>query len=408
MKSIKALALAALAAAALAALPAAASASGGFVADDYPATLHGSQLSDLSISVGGVPVQCKHNEPNPMSFEATLETPSPSVTTSSIDNCGGGLVMNGCQLEFHPGAETFDIGPSECGPVKIYSKYCPGSPFLVPAQDGASATYESFGSGSEAYVRITLGGKGLEYTNPAGICGFQGTRYGLEITGELKVTATDGGENAIGTSVVSELGLFLIGGPPEAETGEPRLAAPSYPVQVTGERLDLGPPYVGEITLFERGSVKASCNVAELDGGELSGPAYNEFMLDAAYSGCKLNSSNATVKMNSCQYTFSELEQVQGPHYEGGAAISCDQAGDAIQVVGPGCTLSIPAQSLVDSAGFSNVGEGHDATVWSNMGSGGVNYTAKGAFCALTFGEELSGENGSLLSHMVLHGEFPG
>jgi hypothetical protein len=411
MKSIKALALVAFAAAALAVIPAAASASGGFVAGSYPATMHGSQLTDLSVSVGAGGVTCKTGE-KPLTFAATLSKPSPSLATSSVTDptcSGGSLETKGCQLEFHPGAGTFDIGPPGCGPIKLFRSGCVGSPYLVPSQTGIPAGYVNSGSGTEANVHITLKGEGLENTNPEGLCKFSGTHKDLKISGELKMAATDAKGNPIGTSAVSgglSLGLFFAGGP-EAGEGEPRLAATEYPVRLTGERF-FDEPFIGQITLFEYNGVKVSCPTAELEGGELAGPQYTEFNLNAKYSGCTLNKHETTVAMRSCHYRFSNFEPAVLSEYRSVAAISCSKEGDKISLSAAGCTLEFPAQTLSGETGISNIPEGYNSTVVAMMSATGVHYTKTPGCEVLYFGKGLNGENGILHSDMLLHGIYPG
>lgn len=408
MKSIRTFVLAALVTAALAALPAAASASGGFVADEYPATLSGSESTDsLSFGYGTKAVVCEGA--TAPSVEATLDHPSPTVTTDSIEVgiCAGGTAFypEDCQLELQPDSGTVDIVSSGCGPAKVnLGAPCGMQVLSVPAQTGIEAEYENVGSGSSAGVKVTIDDSGLEYTSSGGLCGKQT----LSIDATLNLTATDAGGSPIGASVLADdlpHGLFLAGGPGE---GEPRLASLLYPTQVTGERFQLGEVMNGQLTLLEVSGKKVSCSAGEFDGGELSGPAYGEFSLSAAYSGCKIAAFNANVAMSGCEYAYSDLEQTGEDVYASAAAIVCGE-GSEIKVTGAGCTLKIPAQTLAGGEGtvMANIEEGYDSTVGMMMTASGVKYTASG-LCPLAGFPNGTYSNANHQSDVMLHGVLPG
>jgi hypothetical protein len=414
MKRIKGLALAAFAVAAMAALPAAASASGGFVADSYPATLHGSQVGWLTINPGGHEIGCNAAQ-GAMTFEGTLAKPYPSATTSKTSDpkCNSGSVeLKGCQLQLHPGTATVDIVTSGCGPVNVWSSSCLGYS-SIGAQSGIAAKFENYGSGSEAGFRVVFSNASVQYTVAKGnLCEKAGT-YTLLLNGEFKVTATNAESKAIGTSVISgdvPLGLFVDG-------GSSSLAAPEYPVHVKGGRIQFGGEPLGEIKLFAQGErVKVTCTGASLDGGELSGPA-KEFTLNASYSGCMLSPGPfpVSVSMSSCHYAFSKLEKVSESEFNSAAAIACSKEADLIVISGvPACTLKIPAQTLGgEPTALTNLFEGYERSVTALMFGSGVHYTTVGANCAVIFnksgwGKEHTGEDASLESDMLLNGVFPG
>lgn len=410
MKSIRGLALAVLAAAALAAVPAAASASGGFVADQYPATLHGSQLSGLGFQFGSSGPTFICEQGTGLTFEGTLAKAYPSASSSKITDpskCNsGGLTTNGCQLIFHPGTGTLDIGPSGCGPLKISMTNCPAGLFSIPAQTGISATYSNSGSGSEANFHVSISDKSVEYTAPASnLCKKAGTYNDLYIFGELKVSATNAEKKPIGTSVITgnvPMGLFLTNGPA-------RLAAPEYPVRLTGERVPWSE--FAQITLFTLGpgTGKVTCKEASFDGGELSGPV-EEFSLNATYSKCTAGPMSVTVNMNSCHYGFSGLEQIsEKGEYDSTAKIACSKEGDAIVITGSGCVVKLPAQVLGGQpTEMTNLVEGYESTVSALVHGSSVHYTTIGANCQLAgWGKEHTGEDGSLELDLLLHGVYP-
>lgn len=403
MVRIRGFILAAFTMVALAAVPAAASASVGLVADEYPATLHGNGTTKLAIGVAGASTLCN---PSNVSFEATLSKPSSSVSTSSVQTgpCeSGSFEMKGCQFELKPVDGSVSIGPPGCGPVRFVPQGCFGQVFSIPAQGGLAATYTNAGSGSGASVTLHITANGVEYTTSGGLCVKAGTYKGVSIDGTLQVTATNAGKSAIGTRAVTH-GLYPAGG---AGGGEPRLEATKYPADLSGERYEHD-GFAGIIKLLDTGSQKATCTVAEYDGGELSGPALNEFSLNATYSGCKIGSTNVSVSMNSCHYVYSSLTYDVEGRYDSAAKIACN-AGDAIKIAqGSACTVKIPAQTLggLGDTELVSMDAGDESFIGAVMTATGVDYTAEQTACGLIGIKKGSYENGSLESDMLLRA-FP-
>lgn len=414
MRGIKGLTLAVFAVAALLVAPASAFALGGFAAGGYPATAEGSLYGNSGFVFKGThTTACSGG-----SFTGELEDPVSTLPleAASDPTCesGGlevGVEMNGCGFEFHPGTETAGIGPSGCGPVKLEVLNC--GYLEVPAQAGLSATYNGWGSGSEAAVSVLIDDYQVEYTVPKGnACKAEGT-YTSELRFYLnfnELTAQNSSEEAVGLSLLSggngDVSLSLEG---ESEE-EAQLTAGEYPAQVSGERLHLGEGY-GEITLWEGPEREISCNTAQFDGGELSEPLTGAIELTAAYSGCSSESTEVTVEMNSCHYVYSSLE-LGSEGYEGPAEIACSE-GDAIDLHLEGaCVVEVPAQTLSDSAVFVNrqFGNGHPSD-WSEvlglMSGSGVDYSVSGYFCGLVGLETGTFEDASARSEIALFGETP-
>ena len=101
MKRIIGMASAMLAVAAALALPAGASASAGFAADEYPATVKGVTQLDLVTKWGSI--ACNR------SLDGTLTGPAASLSLGASG--GTACQMNGCELTLKPGSNSFDIGP---------------------------------------------------------------------------------------------------------------------------------------------------------------------------------------------------------------------------------------------------------------------------------------------------------
>jgi hypothetical protein len=402
MKSIRGLVLAALVVAALAAAPAGASASPGVSADQYPASLHGSQTEELVFTLKGTYGGCSG-----LSFDATLSKPAPSVLTSSVvdPTCKSvNLYMSGCQFELHPaGEESIRIGPAGCGPVRYY---IPGCAITLPALSSISADYQNGGSGSEAYFNIAINDQTVEYTNTSNnLCGEKGTYNDLHINGKLKVAATNAEKKSIGTKALAG-NLNLAGGGGE---GESRLEAIDYPAKVTGERYEDG-ALKGKITLLDFGELEVTCKTAALNGGELSGPV-TKLTLTATYSNCEVPGvGKTTASMNSCHYNYSGLEYYEADKYRHSAEIACN-VGDSIKLSAPGgCIFTIPGQTLsaAQSPGgkseMINARVGDDSVVLSFMAGSKVKYTATGFGCELLGILQGTYENGSVRSDLRLRG----
>lgn len=383
----------------LAAVPAAASASGGFVAGQYPAAVKGTAGTiSLNFPTGGYSEFC--HGPN---FEALLEGPSRSVLPAATGNgseCGGGgsLKMNGCTFEFHRATNTADIGPAGCGPIEAPTLEHCGYIRLYP-RTGLAATFENSGSGSSAAVKATVNGEKLKYEVTEGA----GCKHGtfedgsLSASWELRayqaVTKTPPytfGEE-VGISTVSEaprIGIFM---------DSKGLDASQFPVSVTaaateGEAFTLIHGYNRSGT--EKWSLR--CSSAAVDGGSLNGPSAQQSL--ASFSGCSVSAvgPSAKVTMNSCSYKLSTNVE-----------IACTTPGDSIKVeAGSGCTITIPAQVINSSAPtFTNEGEGSGSNVTFNLIGSGEKDSAN-SVCQL-MGIPASGENGTTSAGLRMTGASP-
>lgn len=409
MRGIKGLMLAVFAATALLVAPASALALGGFTAGKYPASVEGTTSGNNGFVFVGHGTDCSG-----MSFADELEEPVSTLASESVSDptcTKGAMEMNGCQFEFHPGTGTVDIGPSGCGPAKLVQADCSAT-LTVPPQTGLAATYENVGSGSKAGVHVLVDDEQVEYSVSGNLCKAAGTyTSGLRLYLEIDVTAQNASEEAIGLSVVSggngDVSLALEG---DAEE-EAQLTAGEYPAQIAGERMHLGEAS-GEITLWQASGKSVSCDAAEFDGGELTGP-HGEVELAAEYSGCVLENGEVetSVDTNGCRYVYSSLA-LGGEGYEGAAEIACDE-GSAISFNLEGlCTMEVPAQTLSDAALFANrtfskAFPNDWSEVFGTMSGSSIEYAVSGSFCFLIGLETGTYEDASAHSDMVLFGESP-
>jgi hypothetical protein len=364
---IKTIALAvALTAAFTATIGAAGASASGFVTGSYPTTLKAVPISThvlktwASLPCGG-PI-----------FSGSASGPSGAMEASQVEDsiCAEfgsiqrQLRMNGCHLNFHPGAEeapgkfagTFDIGPSGCGPVKLESS----CKVTIPAQAGLKASFENKGEGSTAYVQINAEASGMKYTQGLG-CGSEGTFSTGTWTGSWKLS----GANNFGSSTsvaVRANGLFLAGKESVETSQRPRLEAEKYPALLTSE--------VASTHRFDVDVESVTCKSATF-GGSLSGSS-NAMSVNAEYAKC---STSTAVVMNSCHYVFHVANA--GPPYLGTMDIACNP-GDSIELRVPFCTVKIGPQSGLSGVGFTNEGATSSRMIKISLNVTGISYNECG------------------------------
>jgi hypothetical protein len=369
--------------------PAFASASGGFVADQYPLTLHGEEQTNLKLSTNlGFVSECSG-----VNFEGALSSPSEAASSTSTSEgfCSNGpFKMNGCQFTFHPGSQTFDIGPSGCGPVIAgWSAYCileiqPGS--------GRGATYENVGSGSSAAVRISIGGS-FNFTSPGGCSGKSGT---LTMTGSWDVKGTNSAKEAVGVKGVTSgslpVGVFMSGNWLEGKE-PPHFNAQIFPAKVSAQQ-----DGANQFNLLTTNTgLKLNCSGVTLNGGTLS-ESTKALNMSGELSGCSFNSEPATVSMNSCSY---HLPVSEGPFtgvYEGLGSIECSKAGDAIELTRPECTIRILPQAWGYEK-YKTEGSGSSSVVGIQISDSETTFERVG----LCLG---AGKSGSSGGHLTLRGTY--
>jgi len=99
-------------------------------------------------------------------------------------------------------------------------------------------------------------------------------------------------------------------------------------------------------------------------------PVYTECVAEAW--GSKFN---VTVNFNGCDYKFTSEEGTP-------IHIECP-AGKSITISGPGCTVTVPAQT-VNAASYENVVEKAPGHVLLDVKASGITSTASGFFCMTT------------------------
>ncbi len=406
MRLMRNLALVALAAGVLLALPAGALASGGFAADQYPASVKASG-GQFKITVGKTSRTCSV----PV-LDATLKAPVHSLTVTQTEKgaCTGGTVdMNGCQLILNPSTKSADIGPPGCGPVSISGGTCTSIMFFP--QTGLSTTY----TGAQIAEGI-VGAEGLEVSGTVNVTSLTSFCFGSEtgtLTANWGLATTNEAKEA--NNLLSSRDFVPIG---ISLTNEkhPRTRAQVFPVNVAAVHGNPVDQVVMPIEIpLNSTKLKVWCPEANLSAGELTKETESVFSLSGTYGGYNPGSSDckasggptkATVKMNSCRYDLPEIEQTGSSYTVKGAAIACTKEGDAISAVtNAGCNLYIPPQPL--QATLTSGGFGFAADVPLDVGTNSLKYTSSGAFCKLG-GVKESGEDGVMNQELALRGTLSG
>ena len=405
MRTTRGILASALALMAVVLLPAAASASAGLSATEYSATLSGDDIGSIYVGIGSELESCSG-----LKFSGTLKEQSKSATTSSVvdPTCGtfASLAFKGCQLKLDPaGYQTLGVSPSGCGPVNVTFAPCAGT-FAIEGGTNIAASYQTVGTGSSAHVVVSFDDSSVDYVSlNNNLCAAKGEhKSNLHLKGEIDITAKNSKQETIGLKTVSG-GVYVGGGK------EGKIEADDYPAVVSGDLLNLGPyhgkakvlSYPGEGEDIDCGAVHYSATA------ELTAPA-KSFSLNASYSKCEWPGlGEVGVSMNSCHYTFSSLSEAGSKdEYQGAASIACN-TGDKIVLTGPGCTVTIGAQSLSKGGSFVNWDVGTEASLLGSTRGEKLKFSSEGAFCFIEgLGDGVSYENGSLESDMLLQADFPG
>jgi hypothetical protein len=361
------------------------------VADQYPAEVKGSMaevVSQESLQTN-IPITCSNS-----SIQASLNSPTDEpALESAFTGCKGQasgssvellVKTNGCKFVLHPATingeggvnGTVDIGPSGCGPISISGVGCSQQ---IPAQNNVgSASYEALGSGKTAYVNIRMTLTGLKYTSSGIFCGTKEGTNG-SFTGGWRASGFDPEGVQIGIHMDERRpdGVYLAG--KEGEAGNlPRLEAERFPVLLNGEQTG------GKFALATKGGT-LKCPSATLAGsassasGTIAGtPAFGSCTLASIYG-----SIAETVSVNGCTYGYSVAG---GPSYTGQLTLSCP-SGNSLVAKGPGCTVTIPAQTL-GSVTYGSTGSGPYRAVTESVSGKNIQSSSTGFFCSATGSDE--------------------
>jgi hypothetical protein len=164
----------------------------------------------------------------------------------------------------------------------------------------------------------------------------------------------------------------------------PRFEAAEYPAEVSGEQ-----DPEGDFMVLESPGVSVHCGSSQWSG-EL-GAAGPGLALGASFEGCEetLSGGAASVAMNGCDFSFGLANA--GPPYSGGIGVSCEEAGEAIEIslAELGIVLKATAQEAVDGVEYENHGKGTNRSVHAAVDAEGIDYSCEGVLCFLV-GENVS------------------
>ncbi|HVY77308.1 MAG TPA: hypothetical protein VG898_02255 [Solirubrobacterales bacterium] len=162
--------------------------------------------------------------------------------------------------------------------------------------------------------------------------------------------------------------------------------AQAYPASISGAQ-----DVKNEVSF---GGVDVRCTDASVMGS--LGKASQSLGLTPEYGGCEMGSIlEAHYELNSCQFGIT-LQNV-GPPYAAHYGVQCEEEGDAIEVVAPGCLAQIPAQTFGGSLGAETEGEGEGREVHLGGTATGASYSITDeGLCGLVGLTEGSYEDGSL------------
>lgn len=364
-----------------ASIGAASASASGFEAEAHPATVFGVTEGAYGQVISGPEwgAGCDGLE-----TESSASTPSHSLTTKLITdgNCawfsaGATLKMKGCQLTYHPGSEvspgrfggSFEIGPANCGPI-VYTQGNPTKCEVeIGAQSGLTATYENVVVSGKDRVRVTAEATNLKYTQKSGGLCKAGSFENGKWSGTSVLQASNG--NSIGIKVKDKIRTpIAITGKASAEPSQqPKFESSYYPVALSGEQLAGGAKHT-----FSANAGSSSCSSAKYTE-EVTG-ATTALGLSPVFGGeCTTFGFTASApKMNGCELVANIANA--GPPYSGTADIACP-VGQSIELVAKlgsvtKCTVTIPAQTGLKGATFTNADAGY--SVVAGLSLTGIRY----------------------------------
>jgi hypothetical protein len=439
MKNIKALGLAALVVAALVALPASASATSGLTlkggtagtgpsritSSVLPAKLSGGIFNlemegwkvagEVPFKFGGPGVECGEIAYEGTEFSEALY--EEFILNAKFAKCTfigveAAIKMNSCHYQFSAldAVKTQAIASIVCNKgdaIVVEAKGASGSLCTVelPSQTLTEpAGVVNFVPKGEGKIGIAMTSGGLEYTAKGSACFLGGVTPGTFKNGSSETYMLLHAVKGSGGGTVVP-GLTIKGGTPE--TGAARITSSVLPAKLSGGIFNLemeGWKVAGEVP-FKFGGPGVECGEIAYEGPEFFEALVKEFTLNAKFAECEFLGLEAAIKMNSCHYQFSALDAVKTAAI---ASIACNK-GDAIVVEAKGeggtspCTVELPSQTLTTPAGVVNFIVKGEGKIGIAMAGGGLEYTAKGSYCALGGLTPGTFKNGSSETYMLLH-----
>lgn len=366
------------------------------VPDRYPAVALGTNTTTHSLSTT-LTTNCNTSTfASEVANTSTLFAASPVYANCTLAglNMAVSLKANGCSLRFHPEIETsseqfrgtLDIGPDGCGAITLSGLGCEQT--IPPQHHVGNIAYANQGSGNGNYVTVSLSVSGLHYTSAGATCGSKTGDNG-SYSGTWKVSGSVGGET-IGVRLADELPVGVyVAGETLNEANPPRLEAEQFPVALTGQQ-----DTVGKHALVTNAG-KIECGQATF--GAVAASAGPGLTINPSYASCTLYSifGNIAVspRLSGCSYENT----LSGPPYVGNLELKCPE-GASLQFSGPGCTVTIPAQTLA-TVEYANNGTQAARRVTMTLNGKELQYTYSGFTCGSG-----SAKNGTYKGSTTLYG----
>jgi hypothetical protein len=177
-----------------------------------------------------------------------------------------------------------------------------------------------------------------------------------------------------------------------AASANPQFHAEMEDTTLTGSQGEL----MANILTTDFGEMK--CKVAKFDGTQQP-EISTTLTLKPTYEQCKMAGENATVTPNGCGYLFHLGENTET--FEAKMDIECPDA-KKLEIDLPECTITIPPQTKLGEAKFTNEGAEATRSVIADLNISGFHYVEDGAGCV---GEEETTTNGKYTGQITVKGE---
>jgi hypothetical protein len=354
--------LALFAALALTAVAGAATASASqFRAQQYPATITGTQGTPQKLVLNGATtIKCS----NPTATATATTASSTLDLTPTYSGCTlGGLAAtitpNGCHLNYTSTSEsapftgTFGVNCSAGSAIEIKQGTCVIS---IASQSGVSGMeFTNSGSGNSRTVTATYGLTTLAYSGGAGCPG--------SLVGSFSNGTMTGTSVLKGSVGLRQVGVYV--GNSQVETG-PQFQSSNYPAIV-----DI---VAANSFLWNFNGTTMKCNT--FVGSSNLAAASPELRQSVNFAGCTAGGIEFKIAMNGCSF----VNYVEGGSFTGGTEIACS-AGQEMTLTWGSCVIGFPSQNRPGSVAYTNGELGGMKQVAVSLNASGVKYNG-GAGCA--------------------------
>lgn len=351
--------LALLAALALSAVAGAAGASASqFRAQQYPATITGTQGTAQKLNLNGTTIKCSNTTATATAASAssTLEL-TPAYSGCTIGGLAATSSSNGCQLTYASTSESAPLTGTlgvKCGAGAAIEFKQGTCVFSIPAQSGVGGLeFTNAGTGSTRTVTTTYGVSGLSYTAGSG-CGSPGSFSNGTLTGSSVLKGSVG---------LRQVGVYV--GNAQVENA-PQFQASYYPAIVESSS--------PTSFLWNFNGTTIKCNTALASSNLAS--ASPELRQAVAFAGCTAGGIEFTVSATGC--TFNDY--VEGGAFSGGRELAC-APGQEMTLTWGTCVIKFPSQNMSGSVTYTNGESGGVKNVGVGFSASGVKYTG-GIGCA--------------------------